>query len=232
MTDAYGNVRKSKLAFKGSAPLKKANKVHQGSIATNTIKKNLIPSTGGSCLVSTESENVDIEREQLVKLKGSGRITTSQITVYGHETKFQSELSVGDAIIVQHPKTFQEETKIVKIVLSDTSLAISSSFSYDLVSTTAFEYVKASRSTYNQSVAVSSSDHNSDERMQKLKVDSEVAAFGTYASQGGTKFAYRVKKAGAAGSYAIVTEDLKDCNKSREDLLAMRCKKKSDRHCG
>jgi hypothetical protein len=47
---------------------------------------------------------------------------------------------------------------------------------------------------------------------------------------GGTKAVFRVRKKGAHGSYRIVTEDVKS-NTSREDLLFMRSKKKSDRHC-
>lgn len=42
---------------------------------------------------------------------------------------------------------------------------------------------------------------------------------------------YRVKKVGAHGGYRMVTEDTKK-DTSREDLLFMRSKKKSDRHCG
>ena len=36
--------------------------------------------------------------------------------------------------------------------------------------------------------------------------DSEEAAFGTYAGQGGTMFTYRVRNQGSFGSYKIVTE--------------------------
>ncbi len=56
----------------------------------------------------------------------------------------------------------------------------------------------------------------------------EEEAFGTYASSGGEKFVYRVKKTGSFGGYKIVTEDLKSST-SREQLLDMRAKKKSDR---
>jgi hypothetical protein len=60
--------------------------------------------------------------------------------------------------------------------------------------------------------------------------ESEAAAYGTYASDGGQKLVYRVRKAGAYGSYTIVTEHT-DTVKSREELLQLRSKKKSDRHC-
>jgi hypothetical protein len=60
------------------------------------------------------------------------------ITVSGHGTKFMEELSPGDAILVFHPSTLLEETKIVRMVLSATSMGISSAFSTDLISTTSF----------------------------------------------------------------------------------------------
>ena len=61
----------------------------------------------------------------------------------------------------------------------------------------------------------------------KKKHKVEESAFGTYASEGGSKFVYRVKKGTAYGGYTVVTESTTD--KSREDLLDMRSKKKADR---
>lgn len=61
------------------------------------------------------------------------------------------------------------------------------------------------------------------------KHKTEEAAFGTYASAGGEKFVYRVKKKSAFGGYTVVTEDVAGGGKSREELLDMRKKKKSDR---
>ena len=92
---------------------------------------------------------------EIIVLPGTGRITTSGrlieqvatslpkyftlgITVQGYETNFTEQLAPGDAIIVFHPTTLQDETKIVRMVLSATSIGISSSFSTDLISTTAF----------------------------------------------------------------------------------------------
>lgn len=59
-------------------------------------------------------------------------------TVHGHETNFMEQLAPGDAIIISHPTTFQDETKIVKMVLSNISIGISSAFSSDLITTTPF----------------------------------------------------------------------------------------------
>lgn len=54
-----------------------------------------------------------------------------------------SELAVGDAVIITHPSTLLEETKIVRMVLSDMSMSLSSAFSTDLITTTPFTYIKA-----------------------------------------------------------------------------------------
>ena len=72
-----------------------------------------------------------------------------------------SELKPGDAITVTHPTTWaifvkdhidthcgfsnrlQEETRIVRMVLSDFSMGISSALSTDLISTTLFRYIQA-----------------------------------------------------------------------------------------
>jgi len=64
---------------------------------------------------------------------------------------------------------------------------------------------------------------------KKHKVEED--AFGTYASQGGEKFVYRVKKSGPGGygGYKVVTESTSS-TMTREDLLQMRSKKKSDRY--
>lgn len=86
-----------------------------------------------------ENENSD----EIVILNGTGRITSSSTTIHGHGTKFIEELSPGDAIIVFHPTTLHEETKIVRMVLSPVSIGISSAFSTDLISTTPFKYIKA-----------------------------------------------------------------------------------------
>ncbi|CAK4082870.1 unnamed protein product [Aphanomyces euteiches] len=65
------------------------------------------------------------EEFQLVKLQGSGRILTSGTTVMGKMgTRFSHELSIGDALIILHPTSLKEETRIVTMVLSDVSISI------------------------------------------------------------------------------------------------------------
>jgi hypothetical protein len=169
-------------------------------------------------------DEVQEEDLEVVKIEtGMGRITSSGTTIYGHFTAFTDQLSVGDAIIVQHPQTLVEETKAVRMVLSNTSMSVSSGFSSDLVSTTAFKFAKAPKA------AKADVDEEAARKREKA-YHAEKEAVGTYASDGGTMFTYRVKKEGAAGGYRIVTERTSG-EVTRGDLLDMRSKKKADRHC-
>ncbi len=108
------------------------------------------------------------------------------------------------------------------MVLSNTSIGISSAFSSDLISTTPFRYIKAPKDEEDESAKAA--------QVTQKKHRAEEEAFGTYASAGGSKFTYRVKKNSAFGGYKIVTESTNK-EMSREELLEMRAKKKSDRHC-
>lgn len=72
-----------------------------------------------------EQEDEQENEYQLVKSQGTGRILTSGTTVMGKMgTRFSHELSVGDALIIVHPTTLREETRIVTMVLSDVSISI------------------------------------------------------------------------------------------------------------
>lgn len=140
----------------------------------------------------------EAETAPLVQRRGTGRLVTSGKTnikqhslpqptshtcippslpcppvtsVHGKGTQFMKELTSGDAIMITHPTTFQQETRIITVVLSDISMAIScvhaplpppmththtdcsitpccvvdfcrSPFSSDLISATRFQYVK------------------------------------------------------------------------------------------
>lgn len=72
-------------------------------------------------------------------------------------------------------------------------------------------------------------DRQAKEKRRRLAEES--AAAGTYGGAGGHVLTFREKKAGTShGSYRIVTKKL-DGPISREELLQMRAKKKSDRYC-
>jgi hypothetical protein len=106
------------------------------------------------------------------------------------------------------------------MVLSNMSIGISSAFSTDLISTTAFKYIKAPK----EEEDLEEKERKESEKRNKM----EESAFGTYASQGGKQFTYRVKTKTAFGGYKIVTETVNDAL-SREQLLNKRTQKKADR---
>jgi hypothetical protein len=165
------------------------------------------------------------EEPELVRRRGTGTLLTSSTTVHGTGTKFMSELSVGDAVLVTHPTTLVEEVKLVSMVLSDVSVSISSALSTDLITGTGFEILKQPRDE-----AKETADKADTERVKRERLAPK-EAFGTYAGGAGV-FTYRTKKSGSnsSGGYKIVTEQI-DGDMTRDQLLDMRSKKKSDRMC-
>mmetsp|Transcript_35262 Transcript_35262/g.94413 ORF Transcript_35262/g.94413 Transcript_35262/m.94413 type:complete len:203 (-) Transcript_35262:324-932(-) len=167
-------------------------------------------------------EEVEATEQPIQVLSGSGRISTSGTAVQGHDsTKFMDELHHGDAIIITHPTTLMDETRIVTMVLSNVSISISSPFSSDLISTLAFRYVKAPKEK--REVVVD------EHAKRQKKARDEDAAFGTYGGELGTKFVYRERKRQGTG-YLIKTEAM-TTQRSRGELLDMRAGKKADRMC-
>ncbi|CAH0516542.1 unnamed protein product [Peronospora belbahrii] len=162
---------------------------------------------------------------ELVRIRGSGRLLSSGTTLMGQVgTKFLQELKASDAIVIQHPTSLVEETRIVRMVLSDVSASISSAFSSDLVSYTSFCFIRTPTDGDKK-------QKEEQEEKKKRKID-EQTAFGIYAggTEKGGHYTYRIKKSGAYGGYATVKEDA-NVERSREDLLDIRAKKKGDRHC-
>uniref|UniRef100_A0A7S2S051 Uncharacterized protein n=1 Tax=Rhizochromulina marina TaxID=1034831 RepID=A0A7S2S051_9STRA len=214
--EEYRRTPGGRLTLKGGLELSRSKK-HK-----KKHKKRSREEEGGAAEQDEREERQGQEPAPLVIVAGKGRISTSGTTVHGHEgTQFMKQLKHGDAVIITHPTTMMDETRIVKMVLSDVSMSISSPFSSDLISTVEFRFVKAPEEEV---------DYEAIENQKKQKLlDTEKEAFGTYAGDLGTKFVYREKKAGAFGGYAIRVEDTAD--RSRTDLLEMRAGKKADRFC-
>ncbi|KAK1947358.1 hypothetical protein P3T76_001368 [Phytophthora citrophthora] len=239
MSSAYGKTVGGKLQLKGGLSLKPTKKhKHKKKSKDRDTKKR-------------ERDEPLSKPFELVKVRGSGRLLSSGTTLMGQVgTKFLQELHAGDAIVIQHPTSLVEETRIVRMVLSDVSASISSAFSSDLVSSTPFYYIAAPPED-----DCKQEEEEEDKKKKKRKMD-EKTAFGTYAggTEKGGQYTYRVKKSGAYGGYAIVKEVrrgkiekgvtqsltkfylltfVQDANveRSREDLLDIRAKKKGDRHC-
>eukprot|EP00938_MAST-03A_sp_MAST-3A-sp1_P005360 g5360.t1 len=210
----YARTIGKKLKFKGSDSniFKKKKKKKKSKKKKKKRKK-----------ASSSSE----EEEEYVptKVLGKGRIITSNTSVTGQgDTQFSSELQVGDCIVVQHPTSLRTETRVVKMVLSQISIAISSPFSTDLITPTRFHYIKAPPKKIDKSEI--------QDKKRRRKISEQKGAFGTYAdtTDEGSTFTYRVRKKGLGMSYHIVTERATGAQ-SRESLLDKRSKKKHDRYC-
>ena len=150
--------------------------------------------------------------------EGQGFITTSSTVVTGHNTAFKTQLHVGDAILAQTAKG--EEMRIIKMVLSQMSCSISSAFSSDLKTPTAFKYINKPRDVAREKAA----------KVAKARLEQEEVeqrAMGTYGNKKG-EIVYRERT--EHGNYRIKREQA-TTDLSRSDLLAVRAKKKSDRYC-
>ena len=118
----------TKLKFKGDNSLPKRKKI------------DLDASDGKPSLTEiSSSSSGDVEEENFEPVQGTGRITSGSTIISGHYTKFMDELKPGDAIIISHPTSLVEEMKVVRIIVSNISMSISSAFSSDIISTTPFK---------------------------------------------------------------------------------------------
>jgi len=217
---SYNRTNASKLVFKGDKDRKKKKREREQKDNDNNDNDE------GEGEGIKQRKVIEEEGEDgVVEIKnGTGRITSSSTTINGHYTKFMDELGINDAILVTNPITLQQETKIVRMVLSNTSIGISSAFSSDLISTTSFRYIKAPKEFREKEKEKALNNPKGEKRK-----DEEALAYGTYGSKGGQELVYRVRKDGAFGGYKIVKENTD--NASREHLLEQRSKKKSDRFC-
>ena len=215
----YARVKRGgALKMKGGMKVKKKRKERSGEGRPRHAEAG---AAGGGGAEEEEEEGDD----EFKVSTGTGRLSSSGTAVMGHETKFMDELAVGDALVITHPSTLVDETRIVKMVLSNVSISISSPFSTDLVTTCTFRYISAPK--------VEESDDAKRAAEKRMKMTREDTAVGDYAGAGGTTLVYRKKKEGNVGGsngYTIVTERLAE-EKTRTELLEMRSKFKSDRHC-
>eukprot|EP00924_Labyrinthula_sp_SR-Ha-C_P000248 snap_masked-scaffold_25-processed-gene-1.5-mRNA-1 protein AED:1.00 eAED:1.00 QI:0/-1/0/0/-1/1/1/0/197 len=164
---------------------------------------------------SIESESSAYSAEEVavpVRIKGIGSITASGVVVSGTNTKFKSQFSTEDVIII---KTDPQEARVVHFIASDTSLQISEPFEGKISSLIEYEVLQKPREKTKKS---KQNNFNAEE------------AFGTYKTEGET-VTLRVRKGGknSSGGYKLIKKKHKDM--SREELLDLRCKLKGDRNC-
>ncbi len=99
--------------------------------------KFIVLSSGNTGIGTTEPISV-LHIKGTAAQSGTGTISSSDITVTGNNTSFQTELNVGD-ILIADPGTGNEYKTIVSIE-SQTSLTVDSAFSTDLPEGTSYSY--------------------------------------------------------------------------------------------
>jgi len=175
--------------------------------------------------------------------KGQGKISTSGMVIMGHDSDFKSCLHAGDAILVctpigsntQHRKNIsltdngtekiKHEMRIITMVISSTSAAISSSFSCDIQYPSEYSYI----------VNPCNKDHAKNMKQNeeiKRRRDLKRFAFGTYETgEKSNEYIYRERT--EHGGYRIRRDFIKHSKLvlSRSAMLDMRSKRKSDRYC-
>jgi hypothetical protein len=110
------------------------------------------------------------------------------------------------------------------MILSDISISLSSAFSSDLISNTAFAILK--KPTLSAEDLRLAQEAQLQEKVAKVE-GIEAAAYGTYGGNK-TKITMRVKSGSSFGGYKIVTLHT-DKKLSRSDMLNLRVKQKGDR---
>ncbi|KAK8805230.1 hypothetical protein WA588_000170 [Blastocystis sp. NMH] len=210
MSDPYSNLIVGKLKLKGMPIKKKSKKVHK--------KKE----TAEAPQVLEEVPVEEMGSVPTNAVAGSGRIYCTGPIVYGRDTKFLTELGSGDLFIIQHPTSLENEARVVKMIVSDTSLSLSSPFSKDFASLIPFEYVKK------QEEEISPEEKQAQEKKERDAQENQ--AFGIYQGAGGTQFTYKTKLQSAYGGWKTITKKTKRVL-TREEMLDMRVKHKSDRYC-
>lgn len=251
--DHFLNMGRGRLTFKGEkhVPIKKSKA--SKAVAQHSLgeKKPILPSVATAanenkeeCRIVTVADEtsadndgavVALERasiappaspgDQLTQIpirKGKGQITVSGTVVTGHKTKFLSELNVGDAIIVYN-QAGKEEMRVVTMRLSDISCAVSSSFPSSYKTATDYFYIPRPKNA----AEVERDKKRQEELKIKQKKEEEQSAFGTYNRS--DKLVYH-EKSSTGTSYIIRTENL-GRDVTREELLDLRSKKKSDKYC-
>lgn len=220
----FGIMGRGMLVFKGDAPKKKKKKSktkhtvtkdgeQQSTTASLPQSPQLPQSSATVVATATVSSRVEVPALSV----GSGKITTSGAVVTGLGTRFERELSPGDAMVVRVGG--REEMRVVKMRLSNTSCGISSAFSVNLASPTPYSVIRKPRDQQREA-------RKKQEDSILSKQEAEAQAQGTFA--GNNTLTYRERT--EHGSYRIRKVGM-DQSVSRGELLRMRAKKTSDKYC-
>lgn len=166
---------------------------------------------------SDDDEPLDVPEHSLDPVAGTGKLTSSGVVVTGVDTDFTAELSVGDTLLVtvvdRFRNTQSDESRVVNMVLGRTSLNVQGPFTCDLTSPTAFMFVRKAPDVEALRAA-------RDARKRQERRLAEESSSVTYKVV--------VPGSGTWKKWKTVTET--GGERTREEMLDMRAKNKTDRH--
>lgn len=232
--------KKGQLLFKGDKrPKKKTSRKKRKNLEGETvtdvdpqIHESSLPLPSSSS--SGRIKNNDIAESETKKAAavvvgptikdGTGKITTSGTVVSGQNTRFEKEISIGDAIIItftDNDNQKKEEMRVVTMRLSNISLNLSSAFSQNVSLPLNFRYVRKPRN-------VEQEQRKERQKQNEELKEKEKSAYDIYGD--GNTLVYREKT--ETGSYRLKQQHISSTSQStRGDLLHLREKKTSDKYC-
>jgi len=211
--------------------------VHSSSSLSSSTSSNPVPNT----IISTIPPPITTGPS---KQKGSGKIIISGTTIHGKDTLFQSQITSGDAIEIEYIhdnahdseissssvlssttstikdtlSTTGTELRIVKFILSDKSLSISQPFTCPINPNGMEYYILKLPKVIKDSTTLTLES----EKEKQLEQSKAIGLVST---------TYHDKKYQHVQVPPIGNTTINSSSASREDLLLLRSKKKSDKFC-
>lgn len=224
---------KGQLVFKGEKVKKKKSKtkhsvndngakdVEQTPIASTTLpaeEERAVTASAAKSTGKSEPQTTSSTVAPVMK-QGTGKITTSGTVVTGHDTKFEKELNIGDAILCVL-ENGTEELRVITMRLSNVSLNLSSAFSKNIKIPSTFHFIRKPRDIQKERT-------DAQKRQMDTLQEQRTHVFDLYSNE---SLVYREKT--ETGSYRIRREHVGSGeSKTRGSLLELRAKKSSDKYC-
>lgn len=129
MSDGFAHAIGGRLRLKGEDGVKKKKK------KTRRVKEHI-----------EKKANDEVPQTRVILEDGDGLVQSSSTVLMGTDTRFRSQLAIGDVILVtvvdHYEETTAEEEREVRMVVGDTSCNLSAPFSCDVTDPTPFRVRK------------------------------------------------------------------------------------------
>jgi hypothetical protein len=246
--------RRGALIFKGDtksnnhSKKSKKSRHHIDSNHVTTVAAEIVESSFPSSILPTPKPSLSSpqpqqqQQQQPHPIRGSGKIVVSGTVVTGYHTQFNTELQVGDAILIH------DEMRIVTMRLSNTALNLSSALSMSSLSSSSsstttkepvsYYYIQKPRDIHQERVLAETKAN----QQQAADIERHQNAFATTSSTNNnnsnnndshgvdTKNVLVYRERTEHGNYRIKRMKVDDVT-DRSDLLELRSKKTSDKYC-